>query len=445
MNKVYIEKYENTVSVNSILQNFYDDFDWSSADLVVIKPNWIQESHEFKPDVWEPVITNPELIMTVIRGVAERLNGRGTICICDAPHTYANFSSIVARGDLVERISDIRSHWPDLTVELLDLRREIWINKEEVVVERTRNLDDPNGYVSLNLGKDSLFHGHSGEGRYYGADYDTSVVNRHHNGDVQEYLIAGTPMKCDIFINLPKMKTHKKTGITCCLKNLVGINGDKNWLPHHVEGSPETQGDAFPDERISRKIEQRTKKIGMFLALRLPIIGTWVYRKMRKPGKSLFGDSSTVIRNGNWEGNDTCWRMALDLNRALLYGNGDGTWRKLDEPKNYLAIVDGIVAGEGNGPLCPDSVDAGIIVCGKNPAETDAVVAKLMGYEPKQLPIVHEAFREHRWPIGVGSIDDVKVFDYRVDKEIGIAEIEPIKKGGFTPHFGWKELGSEKP
>ena len=30
---------------------------------------------------------------------------------------------------------------------------------------------------------------------------------------------------------------------------------------------------------------------------------------------------------GGWFGNDTCWRMVLDLNRVLRYGAGDGTMR----------------------------------------------------------------------------------------------------------------------
>jgi glycosyltransferase involved in cell wall biosynthesis len=48
--------------------------------------------------------------------------------------------------------------------------------------------------------------------------------------------------------------------------------------------------------------------------------------------------------------------MVLDLNHALLYGNMDGSWREAGQAKNYLTIVDGIVGGEGNGPLCPAPV-----------------------------------------------------------------------------------------
>src|SRR4051812_38076865 len=39
--------------------------------LVVVKPNWIQESHEYQPDVWEPVITHPRLLLAVIEALAE--------------------------------------------------------------------------------------------------------------------------------------------------------------------------------------------------------------------------------------------------------------------------------------------------------------------------------------------------------------------------------------
>lgn len=406
--------------------------------LVVVKPNWIQEAHEYAPDVWEPVITHPVLVTTVVRCLAEKMGGEGVICICDAPHTYADFDAIIARGGLAESLEAIRTEWPRLTLQLIDLRREVWIRKEEVVVERRPNAEDPRGYARLNLGRDSLFYGHPGEGHYFGADYDRAVVNEHHRGETQEYLIAGSPMACDLFINLPKLKTHKKTGITCCLKNLVGINGDKNWLPHHTEGTPACHGDEFPAETTTVAIERRLKRLGLRLALGVPVLGTWLFRKMRNAGKRMLGDSATVIRNGNWSGNDTCWRMALDLNRCLLYGEASGAWRT--QPKRYLAIVDGITGGEGNGPLCPDPVASGMLLAGTNPAETDAAAARLMGFDPAAVPIVCNAFGQHRWPIAPGRLEDVRIFDGRLGREVPLAELAPAVHGGFKPHFGWTHL-----
>ena len=41
----------------------------------------------------------------------------------------------------------------------------------------------------------------------------------------------------------PKWKPHSKSGMTAALKNLVGINGDKAYLPHFSTGAPSWGGD----------------------------------------------------------------------------------------------------------------------------------------------------------------------------------------------------------
>ena len=90
----------------------------------------------------------------------------------------------------------------------------------------------------------------------YGSEYDTSEICRHHTGGVHEYLISRTILEADCVINLPKLKTHKKTGITVCLKNLVGINGNKNWLPHHRVGTPAQGGDQFAEDGLIHRVER---------------------------------------------------------------------------------------------------------------------------------------------------------------------------------------------
>lgn len=438
----------NSPALREVLNRVMDSYPqiWEAfgktkqESLIVVKPNWIQESHEYLSDVWEPVITHPALVLAVVECLAERMKGRGKLCICDAPHTYASFENIVSRGNLKLSLNDVQRRWPNLHIELLDLRREVWIRKEEVVISRHPNMNDPRGYVKLNLGRDSLFYRHKGEGRYYGADYNSKVVNDHHHGEIHEYLLAGTPISCDLFVNLPKLKTHKKTGITCSLKNLVGINGDKNWLPHHTEGTPATEGDEFPDDALTHSIEGRLKKVGRHLALNMPGIGPWLFQKMRNAGKCVLGDSEETIRNGNWDGNDTCWRMVIDLNRALLYGNMDGSWRESGQAKNYLTIVDGIIGGEGNGPLCPEQVQSGVLFAGNNPAEVDAVACKLMGFDPIKIPLVRESFAVHRWPISSRKMDEIQIYDDRLKSMISLDQVAPTVSGGFKPHFGWLNL-----
>jgi uncharacterized protein (DUF362 family) len=444
-----IESYLGTADIEEFVRHFFslhsdalNDLLAAGKDgLVVVKPNWVQQNHENLPDVWEPVITHPSLILAVVKVLCEKMQNCGTICICDAPITHANFTDLLSRGDLLPQLDQIRTKWPKIKIEILDLRREVWETKEQVVIRRMPNPPDPRGYVQLNLGKQSLFYGHPGEGRYYGADYDTKVVNEHHHGETQEYLLAGTPMCCHLFVNLPKLKTHKKTGITCSLKNLVGINGDKNWLPHHTKGSPETKGDEFPSMPFMVRAERLIKTAGQRLALKLPLLGPWVYRKMRSAGKAVMGDSDNSVRNGNWKGNDTCWRMALDLNRALLFGNQDGSWKR--EAKPYLAIVDGIIGGEGNGPLCPSPVESKVLFGGRNPAAVDAVASKLAGFNPNELPLVSEAFEPHIWRVGQCSLDEVTALELQSNQLLRLQDIAAAVNGGFKPHFGWKALASD--
>jgi uncharacterized protein (DUF362 family) len=406
-----------------------------------VKPNWVHEAHQLDTGVWEPLITHPAVVLAVVDVLAEALGGVGRIALCDAPISYANFAAIAGRGQLQEGLARLRARWPSLTLEVLDLRREVWVVKDDVVVERRPNRPDPCGYVALDLGRDSLLHGHRGEGRYYGADYDAGTVNRHHRGSVQEYLLSGTVMSCDLFVNVAKLKTHKKTGITCCLKNLVGINGDKNWLPHHTEGVPATGGDEFPEQSLARGLESALKRWGRRAALDVPVVGPWAYRRVRRAGTRVLGDSQTVIRNGNWHGNDTCWRMALDLNRALLYGNPDGSWRE-SERKPYLGIVDGIVGGEGNGPLAPDPVDSAVMLAGTDPAALDAAACRLAGFDHRSLPLVDRAFDSHRWPIAAGSVESVTVVDRSSGVSFALGELDAAVPGGFRPHFGWAGLST---
>ena len=109
-------------------------------------------------------------------------------------------------------------------------------------------------------------------------------------------------------------------------------------------------------------------------------------------------------------------------------------------PKPYLAIVDGVVGGEGNGPLCPDPVRSNVLISGTDPAAIDAVVARLMGFYPKDLPIVNHSFGPHRWPITTRLMENMHVFDERVGREVVLDEVAPAVEGGFTPHFGWSDI-----
>lgn len=391
------------------------------GDRVLLKPNFIRESHTERPDEWEQIITHGAVIGAVAKEVAGALQGSGTITIADAPQTDSNFQMICERTALSRLRDELKKEYPGITLEILDLRREYWETARGVVTERHQLAKDPRGYTLVDLGQDSCFYGKGG--RFYGADYDTTLTADHHSEGRHEYLLARSAMDADVFINLPKLKTHKKVGVTLSLKNLVGINGDKNYLPHFCIGTPDEGGDEFPSSTAGAKLQSRL--ISTFKRAALLSGGA---TKLWAPlatgiGKAVFGSTSQVVRSGNWHGNDTTWRMTLDLNRALFHFDGEGRLRK--RPLRYLTIIDGIIAGEGNGPMEADAKPCGVLIAGTNPVAADLVATELMGFDWRRVATIREAFALSNLPL-------VSFGSSMIEVKPGLGECFR-----FRPHFGW--------
>jgi uncharacterized protein (DUF362 family) len=404
------------------------------GDRVVLKPNWLAHRHKYRAEEWQSVVTHPAVITGVLRMVLERLAGSGEVVITDGPQTDSSWTGIM------------RLMTPDLwksmgreagsPVSIVDLREHEWTTRGDVNIERRSLPGDPRGSVTVDLAGASEFANHRTSARgYYGADYDVAETNRAHSAGRHEYKLSRTAIAADVVINLPKMKTHKKAGITCSLKNLVGINTYKNYLPHHTEGTPAEGGDQFPSSAASKRVEGAvTDRFKAFLTAH-PRLGRAAV-PVKYLGKKVFGDTRTTIRSGSWYGNDTLWRMVLDLNKALFYANPDGTMRPdtFENRKRYLTIVDGIVAGDGNGPEAPDPKHCGVLVAGIHPVAVDAVCARLMGFDWQRIPCIRQAFEIQRFPLCDFGYDDVRVVSSDARFNGPIAEIRGWE---FRPHFGW--------
>jgi uncharacterized protein (DUF362 family) len=404
------------------------------GDRVVLKPNWIKEHDERHPgpDQWEHVVTHPDVIESVAGWAAERLQGRGSITFCDAPQTDSSFAKIRQYCRLDALVARCRQKFPGVTVALVDLRPEEWHAIDNVTVSKTALPGDPLGNTRIRLDAASEFIGYPGCGRLHGASYDLAETNSHHASPQHEYLLCRTPMEADVFINLPKLKTHKKVGLTCALKNLVGINANKNWLPHHTEGTPDQGGDQFPTSTTKARLEHSWMGAAKRLLKNSPALSR-LFIPVKKAGRLIFGDTANVIRNGNWHGNDTCWRMVLDLNKCLFFFDGAGQRRA--RPVRYLAVVDGVVGGEGNGPMAPDPRPCGVVLAGTHPTAVDTVAAALMGFDWQKLRLLRNCFalRELNFvPFTPGEIEILS------DKAAWAGRLEALRDAfDFRPHFGW--------
>jgi uncharacterized protein (DUF362 family) len=409
----------------------------SPGETVLLKPNFVKEAHPRYETGWRCVLTHGSVIRAVSDYVWKALDGRGRIVVGDAPQSDSSFSGVSSILGLDVIAEFYRSQGLDFQV--IDFRREEWSNIGGVASERRSLPGDPSGYVPVDLGHHSEFADHCGGGRYYGADYDSSVVNRHHTEGRHEYLISGSAIECDVMFSLPKLKTHKKAGITVSLKNLVGINGDKNWLPHHTEGDPRVGGDERPCADAKQRLERASVGWLRQLSLRFPGLGPMIHRCARRVGRKVFGDTEDVIRSGNWWGNDTTWRMCLDLNKILLYANSDGTMRPgvPENRKRHYVLVDAIMAGEGRGPMNPDPMPAGMVLFGTNPASVDAACAVLMGFDPDRIPIVRQAFRCRHYPLVDWDWQDVELRGNEPAWNGRLADIPDESTLHFKPHFAW--------
>lgn len=402
---------------------------------IIIKPNWLRDSHLSRPKEWEQIITHPEIITAVLSKVLKKLNGWGRIIITDGPETAASFDKILSHYPVGEWHSMSDKEGVDLNV--LDLRDEEWKDNGNVIVDRKKLPGDPKGSTQVNLENDaSEFYNHKPANGYFGADSDIKETNLAHNGSTNLYRVSRTVIEGDVFINIPKLKTHKKAGITCNLKNLVGINTCRNYLPHNSIGTIDDGGDQFPSKNIKSNIESFLMPVIHQRILKYPLLAR-VFSPIISIGKKVFGTNSETIRGGSWYGNDTLWRTILDINKVLLYSNPDGSMRPDDwsSAKKYISIVDGIIAGSGDGPKSPDAVKMGYLFCGLNPVSVDYICAYFMGYDPEKIPSIKHSFGVKRFSLANFNKDDIVL---RLgDKNIILNDLPKEQIVNVLPHRGW--------
>jgi uncharacterized protein (DUF362 family) len=406
------------------------------GDTVFLKPNMIAHRHRLR-DEWDYVVTHGAVLRAVLDYVHLALRGEGAIWLGDAPQTDSNWDGLMERMGLAALRDWYRARH-GFALEVLDLRDEHHVDRDGIYVETVPLPGDPRGGVSFDLGRDSLFHELDERGpTYYGAYYDVRETNEHHRHGRHEYRISRSPLEADVFINVPKLKTHKKCGLTVNLKSLVGINADKNWLPHYVYGAPRTGGDQFDHDSLRGRLENSVVRPAKQLLLAgLPGF-QWLARRTKRVGYDVFGDTEAVVRSGNWHGNDTVWRMCLDLNRILLYGDPEGTLRDASRPKRYFSVVDGIAAMEGNGPVAGDRRAAGVVVAGADPVLVDTVCARVMGLDPERLALIRHAFAPHRWPLTTGTEAGIRPASNVAAWDRPLAQWRAADSLRFRPHFGW--------
>lgn len=439
------EGVRNALHLLQLDQGHYGRRDWNPlgqfirpGDTVVLKPNLVRDFRETLPGHGNCMMAHGSIIRAVADYVHIALKGKGRIVVADAPQQGADFDAIRRIAGL-DQIQDLYHCHGSLDVEVYDLRPEVARTENDLIVGYDPLPGDPRGYVNVDLGSRSMFAPieHLCD-RVYGSTYDTAETQRHHTGGVHEYMISRTILEADCIINLPKLKTHKKAGLTVCLKNMVGINGKKNWLPHYRSGTPAQGGDQYADDGLKRKAEQHLMACFRRLSPWLRPVWALTAKPIKAIGHRVFGDTNVdTVRSGNWCGNDTVWRTIIDLNRIVRYANVDGNIQG-SPARRMLCLVDGIIGGEGNGPIDPRPKAAGMVVAGANPVAVEHVCACIMGFDHTRLPLLCHALNDGR----LGRLAEF-TYDEIICKSEADPPGRPLKyctglNVSFKPHFGWQ-------
>ncbi|MBU4312188.1 MAG: DUF362 domain-containing protein [Candidatus Omnitrophica bacterium] len=409
---------------------------------VVIKPNFVLSRHPEKKDLYS-IITHPAVLRAIADYCWIALKGEGRIIITDAPQYNCNFSELIEATKLDE-VCRFYSSCKGPSVELINLQ-PYW-SKSLHMPSCIRQLPgDPKGNVTVNLGRDSAFYNCPNPQNYYGAVYHRQETMMHHTGEKQEYKVSRTIMDADVFISVPKLKVHKKVGVTLNGKGLVGICTNKNYLVHYRLGTPSEGGDQFP-ENVLTTTEKKIIKFerlmyDKFLARKsIPaemvhrFIYGFLYLKVLKPLGLKVSLEKRLLDAGNWYGNDSAWRMVVDLLKIIYFADSSGNMSRTIQRKMF-SIIDGVIGGENKGPLSPDPKSSGVLIGGENLIAVDLVATRLMGFDPQKLK-QFSVLESDSFDFGVKSLNDIEVVCNNLDT------IQCLNKSdnrclNFKPYPGW--------
>lgn len=408
---------------------------------VFIKPNLVRGAHPYGDAYMESMVTHASIIRPLVDYVLLAAGGDVFLKIGDVPLQDCCWEDAVTKSGLKALVEFYRKKHIDIA--LVDMRLEIaHTNRYDIVAERIQNpLRNRKMYTAVDLGSRSeLIDIMQYSSRFEITDYGRHTVGKHHNHEKNEYFIPNEVLEADLFINVPKLKTHRKAGYTCAMKNLIGINGDKSWIAHHTRGRKGRHGDEFNKFSVWRFLEVRIwnylklTKWGIAIAgLLKRFFMRFVWKGRTYKQVSAEGKQTEYFFEGSWYGNDTLWRCIKDLNKIIFYADKRGVLQP-DPQRKYLCIADAVWAGEKEGPMEQIPKPLGVIFGGTNPVYVDYAASKLMKYDYLELPVIKYGFVNRWW----------KLVE-KTPEEVEIGSSQPLGRiaSYFAPAAGWREKLNE--
>jgi uncharacterized protein (DUF362 family) len=408
---------------------------------VLLKPNWVRDYNPINKKSIDSLVTHSSIIKVIIDYVLKAINYKGKIIIGDAPLQNCNFENLLEKTGIKDLIEEYKKTYKDVVFVIEDWRLTFM---ESGSMQKTRTINSEK-YRIIDLKTQSFLEEISEYSKKFRVTcYDPNLMIVHHDKHRHEYLITNRVFEADFIVNLPKLKTHIKAGLTGALKNLIGINGHKEFLPHHIKGSYLEGGDNYMNPSIFKRIyENFDEKVWSKIQKNRKFINKINFQILRILWWLWYIFSKDKIFAGSWSGNETIWRTTLDLNHILYFYNIEKTQLEVTPQRSVITIVDGIVAGQGDGPLTPIDKAIGIIIGGFNPAIIDAVMAKIIGYNISRIPTVYNALYNVKSLFSLNRNEEVFI-KWMENEKIEEIPLEEVKSFDFIPPKFWKRALSRK-
>lgn len=378
LSKVYADKTRIRSIVHRMISEHFTASDINGKS-VLLKPNWVR--HELNESDYLCLRTNDNLLLCILEEVLTLLPSK--VLVADAPVQGCVWDRMITKDFLgeIKKLSDQYG----IPVAVKDFRRTITDVKQGTV---SRDLHPMSDYLLFDLGEKSFLEPiTTPDNKFRVTCYDPDRMAEVHHKGMHKYCIAKDVFDYDVIITIPKLKTHRMAGMTNALKLLIGINGDKDYLPHHRIGSVKEGGDNYKEKNLLRSIANKSTDAGNRRR------GTHVGKIFSRMGAILWKLSNpdvATIANAGWYGNDTIWRTVMDINTIALFGDKEGKIHDVQQ-RCLFVIMDGVIGGQGDGPLHPSPSPLGVIAMADNPYLLDVVAGRLYHLNPKRIPLLREA------------------------------------------------------
>lgn len=332
------------------------------GDTVVIKPNWGTQYLFPKP------VTHPGVVVPVIEYAVKA--GASKIILIEGPMTLYRSQKYFwgpAFVNVHALLQELRKRHPQVEFRFQDANDDqfVWVELGDastfsgVYDVPQLDHDGHTGFV-----RDIFFNAADATG-YSPGKYKLGI-----------YAIARSYLEGDVFIGVPKLKTHGWSGITAALKNLMGMN--LRTTSHFLPPDAMKEYQKMSDFRTYRES---------------PLRDVPHYSRASWDGKGF------VNRKLIGYENDILWRSLSDLNKLIRYADKNGKMHSTYQ-RRYAVVVDAIIGTDRGGPVSPSTVESNAIVAGFDPVAVDAACLRLMNWNSRYVRLVNNIDQLKSYRVG---------------------------------------------